>query len=214
MLLQIKAAYAASAKEPTPLRVQAMLIEKYCHLSTYPTCPTCAMRLTKAAARPKEETLQVLVFPFKDLHLALRLEGVQKVIRKPEIFRSGQKSLGMAHFEDQEAIVIDLHQRIYGHPNLQPESHLVIAKSVMAKSVITELEPQLYGILVATLPTMMAIGVSALRPLPAEYRDRDPLGIASHIATIQQHAAPQNVAPQSTGSKTLFLLDPMRLFTD
>jgi len=187
------------------------------------------MRLTKAAARPKEETLPVLVFPFKDLHLALRLEGVQKVIRKPEIFRSGQKPLGMAHFEDQEAIVIDLHQKIYGCPNSQPEGHLVIVRS----------ESQFYGIPVATLPTMMAIGVSTLRPLPAEYRDRDTLGIASHIATIPQSsvlqntaphsAVPQSISPQSTAlqstvsepiisentaSKTLFLLDPACLFTE
>lgn len=148
---------------------------------------------TKTAVKPKEATLQILVFPFKDLHLALRLEGVQKVIQTPEIFRSGQKLLGVTHFENREAIVIDLHQKIYGCPNPQPESHLVITQAS---------DHQLYGIPVTMLPTLIRVAVSSLHPLPTEYRDRDTLGIASHITTLSQ----------GTAIQTLFLLDPAQLF--
>jgi chemotaxis signal transduction protein len=143
-------------------------------------------------AAPKEARLQVLVAPFKDLRLALRLEGIQKVIRMPEIFKSGEKSLGVAHIGDREAIVVDLHQKIYGCPNSQPERYLVVVQA----------GDRLYGIPVTTLPTIMMIPASALHDLPLEYRDRDSLGIASHVATL----------PHGTETKTLFLLDPAHLF--
>lgn len=104
------------------------------------------------------------------------MAGVVKVIRTPEIFKSGQRALGIAHFEGREVVVVDLHQKIYGSTNVQYEKYVVI----------TEVADQLYGILVTQLPTLVTIPWTELKPLPAEYRQRDPLGIASHVASIAQ----------------------------
>ena len=151
------------------------------------------MLLTQITAKPKEATLQILVMPLQDLQLALRLEGIYKVIRMPEIFKSGRKALGVAHFEGEEAIVIDLHQKIYDCPNPQVEPYLILVLSSAQR---------LYSIPAPSLPSLVTIPVSTLKPLPADYRDRDTLGIASHIATVGQ----------GTETRTFFLLDPDRLF--
>jgi chemotaxis signal transduction protein len=142
----------------------------------------------------RTSALKVLVIPVQNLSLALKLEGVQKVVPTPQIFKSGQKSLGVAHFDDQEAIVIDLHQKIFGAPNAQPERYVVLVRAS---------DQQLYGIPTTILPVLQEVPLESLNPLPVEYRDRDTLGIASHTVAL----------PQPETEQTLFLLDPDRLFT-
>ncbi|MBW4522694.1 MAG: chemotaxis protein CheW [Scytolyngbya sp. HA4215-MV1] len=138
-------------------------------------------------------TLKVLVIPVQNLSLALKLEGVQKVVPTPQIFKSGEKTLGVAHFEDREAIVVDLHHKIFGAPSSQPERYVVLVQAT---------DQQLYGIPTTTLPTLQELPLESLNPLPADYRDRDTLGIASHTVAL----------PQQDTEQTLFLLDPDRLF--
>jgi chemotaxis signal transduction protein len=129
-------------------------------------------------------TLSMLVAPFGNLCLAVPMAGVQKVIRTPEIFKSGARSLGVAHFEEREVIVVDLHQKIYGSANPQYEKYVVV----------TEISSgQLYGVLCTKLPTLLTLPWTELRPLPEDYRKRDPLGIASHVASIIQNGEPQTV---------------------
>jgi chemotaxis signal transduction protein len=128
--------------------------------------------------------LSMLVAPFGNLCIAVPMAGVQKVIRTPEIFKSGERSLGVAHFEAREVIVVDLHQKIYGSANPQYERYVVV----------TEISSgQLYGILCTKLPTLITVPWTELRPLPEEYRKRDPLGIASHVASIVQNGEAQTI---------------------
>lgn len=142
----------------------------------------------------KISTLPVLVAPFKNLQLALRMEGVQKVIRMPEVYKSGQKTLGLAQFEHQEAIIIDLHQTIYGCPNPEPERYVIVVRAT---------GDRLFGIPVTILPIMLAVPEASLRPLPPDYRQHDTLGIASHLITLET----------GPDKQTMFLLDPARMFT-
>lgn len=138
--------------------------------------------------KPKETMVQILVAPFKHLQIAMKLEGVRKVICTPKIFKSGGKPFGIAHFEEKEVMIIDLYQKIYTCSNPEFEAYLIVLQSS---------EYQLYGIPVTTLPMMKVISSELLHPLPSDYRDRDALGIASHIATIAQDSQTQ----------TIFLLD-------
>lgn len=148
-------------------------------------------RQTTPKARPA--TLSVLVMPFQHLWLATPVADIRKVIRMPEIYKSGQKTLGLAHFGDREAIVIDLHQKIYACPNPQRETHLVV---IQAHS------DRLFGIPATTLPTLMHLPQAELKAIPADYRNADTLGIASHLVTLAK----------DNQSQTIFLLDPAKLF--
>lgn len=138
----------------------------------------------------KEATIKILVFPIGKLHLAAKLDGVIKVIRMPEIFKSGDKLLGIANFEDQEVIVVDIHEKIYGQSVSKAKGFLVIIQNTK----------NLCGITVPSLPTIKEIPLSALQPLPNEYRDRDTLGIASHIAQVPMDKDKDTM-------QTAFLLD-------
>jgi chemotaxis signal transduction protein len=144
------------------------------------------------AYKPKTATLKVLLFSLGHLYLAIRLEGVQKVIPMPEVIKSGAKRLGVAHFEDREAIVLDLFQTIYDRSATKGNGYLVVL----------ETDQNLYGITVPTLPMMKEIPVADFRPVPADYRDRDALGIAEQMTQI---------ALNPTQDVTVLLLDPQRL---
>ncbi|OLP16313.1 hypothetical protein BST81_22220 [Leptolyngbya sp. 'hensonii'] len=145
------------------------------------------------ASQTRSKTLRVLVIPLQNLHLALSLDGIQKVVRTPQVFKSGEKVLGVAHFEDQEVIIVDLHQQIFGVPNPQPEIYVVVVRAT---------NQQLYGIPTPTLPGLQELPLESLNPLPPDYRARDTLGIASHTVSTQS----------AQEAQTLFLLDPDRLF--
>jgi chemotaxis signal transduction protein len=146
------------------------------------------MPLTKT----KVKTLKLLLFPLGNLFLALRLTGLKRVIKLPEIFKSGDKVLGITQVDGQDVIVLDLYWQIYGRS-------LETAKGFL---VVVESETCTYGIVVDTLPTIKDIPESDLQTIPSDYRDRDPLGIADVMATL-------NLTKNQT--ITAFVLDPSHL---
>lgn len=123
-----------------------------------------------------------------NLNLAMGINSVVRIIPLPKIHRSGDKLLGMTTYEEQEVLVIDLHKQIYGQ-------EIDISKGFL---VIFAGKNSLYGITIATLPNVEDVPVSMVQPLPREYRDRDTLGIASHM----MQASIKKSEPQ-----TVFLLD-------
>ncbi len=137
-------------------------------------------------------SLKLLIFPLGNLWLSLPLEGVRKVIPRPEIIKGRQKYLGLCYFEDQEVTVIDLHQKILEEEFLSGKSYLIVVHSPKG----------LYGITVANLPVMRDVALEQLHPVPAEYRERDTLRIASHMMQV-------NLKPDK--AETVFLLDENRL---
>jgi chemotaxis signal transduction protein len=150
------------------------------------------LKLQNRSVKPID-SLKVLVAPLRNLHLALPLTTVQKVIRMPAVFHSGNPWLGVSPIADRGIIILDLHQMLYGCPNPEPEQHLVLLQSRDGRS---------FGIPTVSVPTVLSVPTTAIQPLPADYRDRDALGIASHFIAIDQAELPQ----------TLFLLDVARIF--
>ncbi len=136
----------------------------------------------------KEETLKFIIFSMGNLKLALGIDSVVRIIPLPEIHRSGDKLLGITTYEDHEVLVIDLYKRIYGIEANITQGFLVILGG----------HRSLYGITIATLPNVQDIPVQSLQPLPAEYRDRDTLGISSHM---------MQVSIKKSDPQTVFLLD-------
>jgi chemotaxis signal transduction protein len=142
---------------------------------------------TKAIA-----TLKIMVFKVEELLIGLNLEGVQKVIAMPTVHKGGNPFLGVAQVEDRQIVVIDLYHTIYGTSVQQGKGYFIIVKAGDKR----------YGLTTATLPTMAQVPLTDFCPVPAEYRDRDTLGIADRMA---------QVALDKNQVSTVFLLDPMRL---
>jgi chemotaxis signal transduction protein len=139
------------------------------------------------STKKKEETLKFMIFTMADLNLAIGIESVVQIIPLPKIHR-GDKLLGIANYEDQEVLVIDLYKRIYGQVLNLSKGFLVIFTG----------KTSLYGITIATLPNVENVPVNTLQPVLSAYRDRDTLGIASHTMQVSiKKSAPQ----------TVFLLD-------
>ncbi|GBO55441.1 hypothetical protein APA_3592 [Pseudanabaena sp. lw0831] len=123
-----------------------------------------------------------------DLNLAIGIESVVRIIPLPKIHRSGDKLLGIANYEEQEVLVIDLYKRIYGQ-------ELNLAKGFL---VIFAGQNSLYGLTIAALPNVEDVPVNSLQLVPPAYRDRDTLGIASHM---------MQVSIKKSEPQTVFLLD-------
>ena len=136
----------------------------------------------------KEEKLKFLIFTMGNLNLAIGIDSVIRIIPLPKIHRSGDKLLGIAMYEDQEVLVIDLYKRIYNQETNITKGFLVIFAG----------NNSLCGITIDTLPNVEDVPLLSLRMLTSEYRDRDTLGIATHIMQIPiKKSEPQ----------TVFLLD-------
>ena len=138
--------------------------------------------------KKKEETLKFLIFTMGDLNLAMGIDSVVRIIPLPKIYRSGDKLLGITNYEDQEVLVIDLYKQIYSQETNLTKGFLVIFAG----------KHSLYGLTIAALPNVEDVPVHKLQPVPAEYRDRDTLGIASHM---------MQVSIKKSEPQTVFLLD-------
>lgn len=137
-------------------------------------------------------TLKMMVFKVENLFLGIELESIQKVVAMPTIHKGGNSLLGVTQVEDRQIVVLDLYHTIYGVSAQQGKGYFIIVKAGDKR----------YGLTTATLPTMAQIPLTDFCPVPAEYRDRDTLGIADRMA---------QVALDKNQVTTVFLLDPMRL---
>jgi chemotaxis signal transduction protein len=155
------------------------------------------MLTTLRKPAPKSPSIKALRIEIENLQLVLPLEILVKVIPTPTVYKSGNKWLGMSHLDREGLLVLDLHRKIYGIDTPQTTANLVIVQDP------TSPIDRLFGIPVSILPTMISLSQDQLQPLPADYRDRDTLGLASHMV----------ITEQGDQSETLFLLDPDRLFS-
>jgi chemotaxis signal transduction protein/preprotein translocase subunit Sec61beta len=138
--------------------------------------------------QPKEPSCKVLTFSFDELNLSLRIENIRKVVRLPQIHKTHNTSLGIAMVGEEQVFVLDLHYNLYQREmELTGKNYFVV---IQEKSVQ-------YGIPVPQIPILQEVVISALKPTPEEYRDHDPLGVASHVFRI--------------GEQTFFLLQPENL---
>ncbi len=142
--------------------------------------------------RPQQATLKVLIFPLESLYFALRLDAIRKVIPTPDIFKSGDKILGLAHFEDQEVMVLDLCGTVFRTSSHSAGSYLIVLQMM----------DQLYGITAPSLPLIKTVPLSDFHSVPTDYRTRDTLGVAEQMAQV-------DIQPGET--VTIFLLEANQL---
>ncbi|NET61145.1 MAG: chemotaxis protein CheW [Symploca sp. SIO2E6] len=135
--------------------------------------------------------VKLIVFPMGNLHLALPVAVVYKILNHKPIYGSGINQVGVVHLDEQEVTVVDLYQRLFHSESTNEEhqdNYLVIVRNTTG---------ELYGIPVVHTPIIVEVPLSQIRVLPESYRRADTLDIASHVAVIQQAEAPL----------TVFLLD-------
>jgi purine-binding chemotaxis protein CheW len=136
-------------------------------------------------------TLKVVVFEIGSINMALHITNVYKVLNHASIYGRGLNGVGIAHVGDREVTVVDLHRRLFQSSIIDDAAkngYLMIAKNSQG---------ELYGIPVATVPTLMEVPISNIRVLPESYRHADTFGFATHVAVISDLEPPM----------TIFLLD-------
>lgn len=152
--------------------------------------------LESIAAKSSNSLIKIVVFPIGKLTLGLPVEQVKKVIRKNKVHSSGLTHVYLAHIEEQEVTVIDLHEKLFKVSQSQSKDakeYLIVTKSFINEPL---------GIVVMDTPILMDIPIAQIRTIPNTYRHADTLGIASHVAVIPQ---------ENDSSQTIFLLDLERL---
>ncbi|NEP27525.1 chemotaxis protein CheW [Moorena sp. SIO3I6] len=135
--------------------------------------------------------LKLVVFRIESINFAFPIECVNKVINYTTVYSSGLNDIGIAHIDDDEIPIIDLHRRLFKSSKIStsnPARFLLIAQNTMGEG---------FGIPVLKTPNLIEVSVSDIRTLPESFRQADTLGIASHVAVI----------PQENLSLTVFLLD-------
>ncbi len=142
------------------------------------------------------QTLKLIVFSLgqsstKLLYLGAEINSVKKIISQTTIHSSGRTLAGVAHLDDQEVTIVDLHRSVFGTP-ISQASYLVILRLSSG---------ELLGIPVEKSPALLEVPTKDVRVLPASYRQVDTLSIASHVT----------VAETEEGSQTIFLLDPTQM---
>ncbi|MBR8826468.1 MAG: chemotaxis protein CheW [Gomphosphaeria aponina SAG 52.96 = DSM 107014] len=143
----------------------------------------------------KNKLLKLVVFPVGSLNVAFTIESVQKVIKSTQVYGSGLSHLGIAHIEDREITVIDLHKRLFSTSQPIPseaKTYLILAKNSSGEQ---------FGIIVNQTPSLVDVPLSSVRVLPESYRRADTLKIASHVTVVSQE----------TEEKTIFILDTDQL---
>lgn len=142
-------------------------------------------------ARQQKKPLKLLVFKIGKLNLALQLNWVTRILNNLPVYSSGLSYFGIAHVDNREVTVIDLHQHLFKSrlvDDTELYSYLIIAQNQNREE---------FGIPLMETPNLMDINRDNVRVLPESYRRSDTLAIASHVAVI----------PQPSGSMTIFILD-------
>ena len=145
-------------------------------------------------SQPSTNTaIELLVFKIGKLTLALPILQVQKVVKRQEVHGSGLSHVNLAHLNDAEIAVVDLHQKLFGTSHSEAEGYFIISKNTSTGEPL--------GIVVAQSPNLIKVSLDRIRQLPNSYRRADTLEIASHVTVI----------PQGEQTATIFILDLERL---
>ncbi|NEO50252.1 MAG: chemotaxis protein CheW [Moorea sp. SIO4A3] len=139
--------------------------------------------------------LKLVVFRIEKINFAFPIDRVNKVINYTTVYSSGLNDIGIAHIDDDEIPIIDLHRRLFKSTQIStsnPARFLLIVQNTMGEG---------FGIPVLKTPNLIEVSMTDIRTLPESFRQADTLGIASHVAVI----------PQENTSLTVFLLDVNQL---
>ncbi|HEY9701670.1 MAG TPA: chemotaxis protein CheW [Allocoleopsis sp.] len=132
------------------------------------------------------QLLKILIFNIGNITFGISIDQIYKVVSSAQIYSSEGNWVGVSHIGEREVTVLDLQKKFF-HPHTQ-QGYLII---------IQYTDNELYGILVETVPALIDVPLSQIRVLPPSFRHADALGIASHVAIINDQDTTQ----------TIFLLD-------
>ena len=142
------------------------------------------------------ESIKLLVFNIGKLTLSLPILQVQKVVKHNQVHGSGLSYVNLAHIDEREIAVVDLHQKLFKislTETSQTPGYFIITKNVAQEPL---------GIWVSEPPALIDVATSQIRLIPDSYRRADTLEIASHVAVITQ---------EDRTSQTIFILDLEKL---
>ena len=134
--------------------------------------------------------LKVLMFEIVNYVFALPISVIFKVINCPPITETIDSNLGIADFEGQTVIVVNLTQKLStqtSSTNNQQKSFLILSQTRKG---------ELCGITIEKSPTLIELPIDNIHPLPSSARQIYPLSLATHVA----------VFPKSEDSPKIFLL--------
>lgn len=140
--------------------------------------------------------IKLLVFEVGKLILALPILQVKKVVRKNTVHGSGLSHVNLAHLEEREVAVIDLHQKLFkvSQTEVSPnQGYFIVTKNIIGEPL---------GIFVVHPPSIIDVPSEQIRLIPDSYRRADTLEIASHVVVITE---------ENAKSLTIFILDLERL---
>ncbi len=109
-------------------------------------------------------TLELIIFEIGEVSFGIPIHQLDRIVSN-------------VHLDEDYALIqhleiLDLHDRLTG---------ITIANPT-AIAIFTGTNSQLYGVPIATIPTLIEVPLDRIRTLPSQFRATNPLGIASHIA--------------------------------
>ena len=124
------------------------------------------------------ELLRVLAFEMGDYVFALPISLIFKAIDCPPITKSHDSDLGIAEFEGQTVIVVNLAQKL----STQNSTNEPWQKRFL---ILTQTrQGELCGIPIDRPPALIEIPKKDIQPLPLSARQIKALSIATHVVTL------------------------------
>ena len=132
----------------------------------------------------KGATTKYLTLCIESLTLVVSLGSVYRILSNTNVHNTGQVGCGIAHLDELEISVMDLHHHLFKQKNARSGdgSDGSLANYLV---IIQSLAGELFGIPVDRAPTLLDVPIATIRKVPDTYRQVDTLGIASHMAVIE-----------------------------
>ncbi len=89
--------------------------------------------------------------------------------------------LGEDYSLTQNIDILDLHDRLTGKSLVSPKSIVLWSNA----------RHQIAAIPIETVPVMVAVPLDRIRMLPSDFRQQNPIGIASHVAMMTDDEHPE-----------------------
>jgi chemotaxis signal transduction protein len=116
--------------------------------------------------QPIVTTIDLIVFEVDRVSFGIPMTKIARIISS--VF------LGEDYSLTQNVEILDLHCRLTGESIVSPTSIVLWIDA----------HQQIAAIPIETVPIMVSVPLDRIRTLPHDFRQHNPLGIASHIATI------------------------------
>ena len=116
-------------------------------------------------------TLELIVFGIDEVSFGIPIHKLDRIISNVHL---DEDCTLIQHVE-----ILDLHDRLTGVAIANPTAIAIFAND----------NGQLLGIPIATVPTLIDVPLDRIRTLPSEFRTNNAIGIASHVALIDDSIA-------------------------